>query len=221
MLANLTPSIPEACLTMKPVHNMAAFLVSLATLPIITACDCSTDVPDTSRKYYLPYAAGAAHIVQQPSFGLNAHVNQYAVDFAMPEATPVLAARAGIVMNMVKDCSTTEPFEAGICHENYIEILHDDGAISRYLHLQFEGVCVDIGASVKRGDVIGRSGPRGLQPHLHFEVLASEGETGTGRFGPSSNRSMEVHFADVPGDGIAAFLCSYRSHNIVNVEHCE
>jgi len=56
---------------------------------------------------------------------------------------------------------------------NKIEILHDDGLISSYLHIFTNSSTVNIGDKVKRGQQIALVGSVGYSsgPHLHFEVL--------------------------------------------------
>jgi len=44
------------------------------------------------------------------------------------------------------------------------------GLVSRYLHLEGAGICVEEGDSVTKGDLIGRLGSGPADPHLHFEL---------------------------------------------------
>jgi Peptidase family M23 len=44
------------------------------------------------------------------------------------------------------------------------------GLVSRYLHLEGGSLCVELGDSVTKGEVIGRVGPGPADPHLHFEL---------------------------------------------------
>jgi murein DD-endopeptidase MepM/ murein hydrolase activator NlpD len=103
--------------------------------------------------------------------------NRHAVDFAVDEGTPVLAARAGTVMDIESGFSTTgrTPTDAG--RANYVRILHDDGTMALYAHLKTDGVRVGIGQRVRRGDAIGLSGNTGFSagPHLHFVVQVNRG----------------------------------------------
>lgn len=109
--------------------------------------------------------------------------NLHAVDFAAPAGTPVLAARDGLVMQV--ESSATARLDPGTDFEpgddrvrgNFIRILHDDGTMALYAHLQHAGVVVAPGARVRRGTIIGFSGNTGLSggPHLHFVVQANRG----------------------------------------------
>ena len=55
---------------------------------------------------------------------------------------------------------------------NYITIQHSDKSVAHYWHLQKDGVRVNIGDTIQKGQWIGMSGNTGYSafPHLHFEV---------------------------------------------------
>jgi murein DD-endopeptidase MepM/ murein hydrolase activator NlpD len=103
--------------------------------------------------------------------------NRHAVDFAVDEGTPVLAARAGTVMDIESGFSTSGRSATDAGHANYVRILHDDGTMALYAHLKADGVRVRIGQHVRRGDAIGLSGNTGFSagPHLHFVVQVNRG----------------------------------------------
>ena len=105
--------------------------------------------------------------------------NRHAVDFAIDEGTPVLAARAGTVMDIESGFSITGRNAADAGHANYVRIVHDDGTMALYAHLKTGGVRVGIGQRVRRGDAIGLSGNTGFSagPHLHFVVQVNRGMT--------------------------------------------
>lgn len=178
------------------------------------------------RLYRLPFEPGRRCIVGQGSFGvfgLGSHTCQYAIDFVMEIDTRILAARGGRVVAVREDCENVNcPFAPETCCGNQITIEHDDGTRAYYVHLVQFGACVEVGAEVQQGDVIGRSGNTGysIGPHLHFGVFAPGGEAGGGRLGPSADRSVEVHFADVPGDGVPRLLQYVTSENSVGRDWC-
>ncbi|WP_425604545.1 peptidoglycan DD-metalloendopeptidase family protein [Novilysobacter erysipheiresistens] len=104
--------------------------------------------------------------------------NRYAVDFATPIGTPVLAARDGVVMQVESGFDRT-----GLDRDkyggraNFVRILHDDGAMTLYAHLKPGGVLVRVGQRVRGGQQIGLSGNTGFTtgPHLHFVVQVNRG----------------------------------------------
>jgi len=104
--------------------------------------------------------------------------NRYAVDFAMPEGTPVLAAREGVVMQVESDHAGTG-LDRGRYggRANYVRILHADGSMALYAHLKADGVLVRVGQRVRQGQRIALSGNTGFSsaPHLHFAVQVNRG----------------------------------------------
>ncbi len=131
-------------------------------------------------EYRLPFDYGRVRVDQGPggSFSHNDAQNRHAVDFAVPEGTPIVAAREGLVMQVESDFD-----KAGLNREkfggraNFIRIVHGDGTMALYAHLQPEGVQVREGQYVRKGQRIGLSGNTGLStaPHLHFVVQINRG----------------------------------------------
>lgn len=99
----------------------------------------------------------------------------------MPEGTPVLAAREGLVVG------TEDKFDINGSDKdkyanfaNFVIVKHPDGTFGEYDHLQKGGVAVKTGQTVKKGDILGYSGNTGFStgPHLHFFVyMALDGKT--------------------------------------------
>lgn len=129
---------------------------------------------DDDHVYSLPYGAGRSYRVLQGYSSRFSHkgLEQFAVDFDMPEGTPVHAARGGIVAR-VEQSNTKGCWEKGCGRfANYIVVLHSDGTTGEYYHLQQNGALVEVGERVAQGQEIGLSGNTGhtTMPHLHFAV---------------------------------------------------
>jgi len=130
--------------------------------------------------YYPPFPLGLEFPISQGFDDDTTHKdpsNQYAVDIVMPEGTPILAARAGRVMELEDDFHGAAQKERYLARSNYIRILHDDGTMAVYAHLQANSLKVREGARVGRGDWIANSGNTGYSsgPHLHFVVQLNAG----------------------------------------------
>ncbi|TVP88656.1 MAG: DUF4124 domain-containing protein [Pseudomonadaceae bacterium] len=128
-----------------------------------------------TSKYPLPWKGGPFRMTQGPG-GRFSHTGpraRYAIDIAMPEGTPILAARDGMVVRIRNHQRGRGDNPAG----NFVRLLHDDGTMSVYLHLQHRSVKVREGQRVSAGTVIARSGNTGNStgPHLHFVVQKNTG----------------------------------------------
>lgn len=130
---------------------------------------------DENAVYALPFAAGQAFPVSQGFHGHYSHTggDAFAIDFKMPEGTPVHASRGGVVVGAKDNSNVGGPDKKFEWDANYILIKHEDGTLGHYVHLQKGGNRVKIGQEVKTGDFIGRSGNTGhtTGPHLHFAVF--------------------------------------------------
>ena len=104
--------------------------------------------------------------------------NRYAIDMPMPEGTPVLAAKAGVVLDMKMYFAGHSNDPADRARTNFIRLLHPDGTMTVYVHLRTASARVSIGQSVATGEMIAESGNTGYSsgPHLHFAVQRNNGK---------------------------------------------
>jgi murein DD-endopeptidase MepM/ murein hydrolase activator NlpD len=129
--------------------------------------------------YGLPYPHGLTFAVLQGFHGEFSHrgSNEYAVDFNCPVATPVIAARPGVVVavNAGAQGSGTSPEFLDDRRANFVIVRHNDGTLGEYMHLAPSGVEVAPGQPVARGQELGLSGNTGFSstPHLHFQVMTA------------------------------------------------
>ena len=149
------------------------------------ACDAMIGDPNAhpaeGYRYASPFAPGTRFRLDQGFGGRYSHSdaeNRYALDFGVPEGTPVLAARAGVVMQVEDDfrASGTDAARFGD-RANYVRVLHDDGSMALYAHLAPASLLRRPGDRVVVGQLVGKSGNTGFStgPHLHFSVQRNSG----------------------------------------------
>jgi murein DD-endopeptidase MepM/ murein hydrolase activator NlpD len=157
----------------------------------------ATAVPD-DYIYSLPYTPGHTYKVTQAYGGSFSHKgsNKYAIDWKMPEGTPVLAARGGLVVKVKDDSNRGGGSLAYDQYNNYVLVRHDDGTLGHYCHLQKDGVKVSPGQIILAGEPIALSGNTGFSsgPHLHFCVF----KTRNGR----ERESVPIVFRDAGNEQV-------------------
>ena len=189
-LANVAADAPRTGLTTLPAR-------SETELAVVGRADSSAQMSFESEFQYLPGAPDAEHAPEQPyrlpfalasSFGVSqafpdsiTHVDpssRHAIDFVMPVGTPIYAARAGTVIEVASDFydSGVDPSVDGP-RANVVRVLHDDGTMGLYAHLNWNSIRVVPGERVVRGEYIADSGNTGFStgPHLHFVVQRNSG----------------------------------------------
>ncbi len=130
---------------------------------------------------YPPFAAGQSFFISQGFNGGKTHNtpdSTYAIDITMPIGTIITAARAGVVMDVEEDFNRAgTKMQEFVDKANHVRILHDDGTMALYAHLDLASVSVRAGARVKAGQAIARSGNTGFStgPHLHFVMQQNVG----------------------------------------------
>jgi len=136
----------------------------------------------TGVDYYPPFPLGMQFFISQGFDNEITHSepsSQYAIDIVMPVGTPILAARAGRIMEMEDDFHGAAQKERYLTRSNHVRILHDDGTMAVYAHLQANSLRVRQGMQVARGQWIANSGNTGYSsgPHLHFVIQLNVGMT--------------------------------------------
>lgn len=129
----------------------------------------------------LPFKQGR-YVVSQAFKGEASHSSHkeafYAVDIALPQGTPIYAVRAGTVMDVERNFSRSGWSETYADEANYVRVLHADGSMAVYAHLDADSIVVGIGQQVAAGELLGASGNTGFSsgPHLHFALQINEGQ---------------------------------------------
>jgi murein DD-endopeptidase MepM/ murein hydrolase activator NlpD len=135
--------------------------------------------PDASVRYAFPFGGGEARRLSQGVDGSETHsgMHRFAFDFELPIGTPVLAARPGVVFQVVDGFGPGGRDQRSLERGNAVLVWHSDGTFAIYGHLR-KGACAHEGQRVATGDLLGWSGNSGYTtgPHLHFEVGRLVGE---------------------------------------------
>ncbi len=162
-----------------PMHFDQTFNYSpqlpVGSLPLTADVAAGGTTSGIGYGYAWPWRQGVYYVTQGAGgdFSHNTPKGRYAVDIAMPEGTPIAAARAGTVIEVENGQFGHGPSPSG----NFVRIAHEDGSQSAYLHLRRGSVKVRPGERVEVGTPLAESGNTGRStgPHLHFVVQAREG----------------------------------------------
>ena len=136
--------------------------------------------PGAETFYRLPWADGRSFMfTQAPGGRITSHFTKArlnAVDIAMPQGTPVVAAREGVVEALAMHHGAHADEEPLTYEGNFVRVRHADGTAAIYAHLKHRGVAVAVGETVKTGQLLAYSGATGdvEEPHLHFAVIRTQ-----------------------------------------------
>lgn len=139
--------------------------------PVVNPVKLEHDVLDNVDKVciYLFPVPGDNEITQEYS------AEHKAIDIAASSGSPVYAAENGTV-SYVQIWDGSYDTTGMMSYGHMVEVRHADGNTTLYAHLS--EINVQQGEKVVRGQRIGRVGSTGnaTGPHLHFEVITSEGK---------------------------------------------
>jgi len=180
-LENLRPVGPDHVDMVIPPQS-SAVLMRLEKLnpdgPVGAGVTIQIDLGSSTNQadeyvYAVPFGGDEPRELVQGFNGPETHLGsmRYSLDFAMPEGTPILAAREGQVL-LVQDGFTEGGTDPELLERaNLVVVAHRDGSMASYGHLH-RGVRVRVGQQVRAGQLLGYSGHTGFagQPHLHFHV---------------------------------------------------
>jgi murein DD-endopeptidase MepM/ murein hydrolase activator NlpD len=163
--------------------------ISLAVVIIISSCGSQYHLAgvgssaDSSYVYRLPYPPGVSHFLIQGYRSSFSHKGRLALDFKMKKGSDVTASRDGVVVRVQESYTKGGVNKKYLSKANQIVIRHSDGSQAYYGHLQHNGALVNVGDTVKQGQVIGKSGSTGYSalPHLHFIVWGPQPNGGRGQ----------------------------------------
>ena len=164
---------PESALTLLRLRRIRRGRPVIAVASIAIDLGSSDTDADTDYLYAVPFGGSLPRELSQGFDGPESHLGgmSYSLDFAMPEGTPVLAARPGIVLYVQDGFSEGGSDPDLLERANLVVIAHKDGSMASYGHLA-AGIPVSLGQDIGEGDLLGLSGATGFagQPHLHFHV---------------------------------------------------
>jgi murein DD-endopeptidase MepM/ murein hydrolase activator NlpD len=125
------------------------------------------------NRYRLPVPENLLERIDKTSSPAHVGKLRNAIDFLVPENTPVLAAANGIVTYIKDDSNIGGPTPGYWNYTNFIVIMHANGEYSRYDHLAHRSSRVKVDQAVTKGQVIAEVGMTGytFRPHLHFQVF--------------------------------------------------
>jgi murein DD-endopeptidase MepM/ murein hydrolase activator NlpD len=206
-------------------------VAGLAAITVYTVNSIAT--AQTASQYRLPYPFGQTCQLSRGVFGTGQdfHPNEggyntHAYDFASCTNGTVVASRAGKIISLYEGSVTNLNCKQNMPSNwyqftNYVLIDHGGGQTSIYAHLKKDSVPVNVGDSVRQGQVIGEMSNTGWAcgVHLHYAVQqtpsgSNYGNTGGGYW----QKTIYSSFADPDvvnrhSDGVPLSPNIYKSAN--------
>jgi murein DD-endopeptidase MepM/ murein hydrolase activator NlpD len=128
-----------------------------------------------------PFPPDEQYPISQGFQGEKTHLtpeSEFAIDISMPVGTAIHAVRSGTIMDVEEDFNRGgTDMEKFVDKANHVRVLHEDGTMAVYAHLDLASVSVRPGARIRAGQKIARSGNTGFSsgPHLHFAIQQNTG----------------------------------------------
>lgn len=138
------------------------------------------------------YRLGPFVCAKSPESHLGA--DKHAIDFLVPDTTPVLDAYDGEIIGVQEGSNSYGDGPEYRDYLNYVVVRHDNGEFTQYCHLAMGSVSacgLKIGSRVKQGQQIAVVGKTGWtdRDHLHFAVF----RIGV-QIGPFAFKSLQPSF---------------------------
>lgn len=105
-----------------------------------------------------------------------------AIDISIhPMGSPIYATKDGVVVETEKNCANVGSYrnQCGGTYGNHVIINHNNGYYTMYAHM-LQNVEVNVGDTVKRGQIIGYMGSSGSSTGVHLHYGISKGEPNHG-----------------------------------------
>lgn len=176
------PKISNVLTTVNPKKTVRLEAVKISGTPfgsnlLFKIFDTIGTLESKNRNYELliPFSSSAGFKICQSANGpLTSHssTRKNAIDFCADENTPILAAKSGVVVEVIQEYTQGGRNIALLGKENKVRVLHDDGLVAVYAHIAHNSSAVRVGERVEPGQNIAKVGNVGYSsgPHLHFEL---------------------------------------------------
>ena len=163
---------------------------SLVLVSILMSCTLLRTHPDTAcaklfvdsypepgdSRFVLPWQVGKSYVLTQGNCTLESHSlvekQHMSFDFRMPIGTPIHAIEDGRVAAVIENFG--DNVDNKFDQANLVALEHNGGILSWYMHLQNEGVVVEVDDYVQQGELIAYSGNTGNSAYPHLHIYAQQ-----------------------------------------------